>query len=325
IFLWLLYYYLRIKFQINLQVKAIRFNSLRTIQLSCPSFGININIEHIGLSSKLFNSKYNSLFVLKFSDIRLEGDIAAAFLKLRYATLAIDSDPTHSNNITIRQNEETILQQLLRTIFINKLSILAKKTFYLCSNYVSSNFQVSLHNISLMQLGVPSRDYRINDCLLHSTIQLIQFGFAKSQNQITFQVDGFAIKVLKSQTSIVSTTNENNEGGKKSCLFQCSFPFRFVYSPGDQSAEMLISSCEIIVYDLMKLAKMAPKRMNRIEMGSLSKAKILEKLMLTFHSILKGSLFKSASFKLNSATVKLVRESGKKELTFSVEPIELSG
>lgn len=324
IFLWLLYYYLRLKFQINLQVKSIRFNSLRTIQLACPSFGINIIIEHLGLSSKLFNSKYNSLFVLKFSDIRLEGDIAAALLKLRSATLANNSDQAQSNDVTPRNNEETIVHQFLRTFFINKLSILAKKTFYLCSNYVSSNFQISLHNISLMQLGVPSRDYRINDCLLHSTIQLIQFGFAKSQNLITFQVDGFAIKVLKSQTSIVSTTDENDGGSKKSCLFQCSFPFRFVYSPGDQSAEMLISSCEIIVYDLLKLAKMAPKRMNRIEMGSLSKAKILEKLMITFHTILKGSLFKNASFKLNSATVKLVRESGKKDLTFSVEPIELS-
>lgn len=262
-------------------------------------------IEHFGFSSKLFNSKYNSLIVFKFSDIRLEGDIVAALKCL--------------TRFKINVEDKSIFHKIISSFLFSKFILLLKRALYPIANFFTSNLQVSLHNTSLMQLGLPNRDSTFNDCLIHSTIQLIQFEFAtKSKRQINFQVDGFSIKILKSNNNIV-------EGDGKSCLAQMSFPFRFQYVITDKSAEISISTIEVIIYDILVLINMFHLNTNQIEESDeVSNYKTFEhRLDFLQRKIFHEDVIKNISFKLNSGSIKLVREFGKKELTLFVKPIEL--
>ncbi|KAI2804677.1 hypothetical protein BLOT_003665, partial [Blomia tropicalis] len=299
-------YALKKLFQINLNVKSYLSE---TINVSCPQLGINIKIEHFSLSSKLFNSKYNSLIVLKFSDIRLEGDIAAAikcFMKIRQNK---DSIRTYSSDgLATLPSFQFIIQRTISVV---------KRIVSPLANYFCSNFQISLHNTSLMQLGLPTDKSIFNECLLHSTIQLIQIGFTnKTRQQLTFQVDGFSIKVLK------SNNQPGNDG--KSCLAQMSFPILINYLFENKFIDMSILDFEIILYDILQLLNiLLPIRSKRIDVEKFSKYKFLERILLLFPQILQKRWIREISFRLNTGSIKLVREFGKKELTFGVAPIDL--
>lgn len=259
----------------------------------------------MSLSSKLLNSKYNSLIVLKLSDIRLEGDLVTAFECLTKIVKNNEKPQSGPEDISFFRGKFT------------KIIYIFKKVVFPFTNYLSSNFQISLHNTSLMQLGLPASNSICNDCLLHSTIQLIQIGFTTKLNgQLTFQVDGFSIKVLKSNNLI-----ENNG---KTCLAQMSFPFLFNYLFKEKSIDISILDLEIIVYDILQLLNiLLPNQRRQIKVDKISKYKFLEQSFLLFPKILSKPIIRDVSFRLNSGSIKLVREYGKKELTFCVKPIEL--
>lgn len=240
------------------------------------------------------------MIVLKFSDIRLEGDIVASLKCLtRYKII---------------NEDKSIIQKFISSFLLTKFISLLKRLLYPLANYFTSNLQISLHNTSLMQLGNQNKNSVFNDCLMHSTIQLIQFEFAtKSKRQINFQVDGFSIKILKSSHVV--------EGDGMACLAQMSFPFRFNYTIDDKSADISISSMEVIVYDILLSFW---KDTDQIEVSNISKFDLFH-VMLQFlkQKIFKENVIKGVKFNLISGSIKLVREYGKKELTFFVKPIEL--
>lgn len=268
-------------------------------------------IEHFGLSSKLFNSKYNSLIALKLSDIRLEGDIVAAVECLKKVI--------KKRKEQLSSSSEVGLAPTLLSSFVTQKLVLIVKGITLpflsyLSSKLSSNFQVSLHNTSLMQLGLSSDSTKLNDCLLHSTIQLIQIAFSTKYNgQLLFQVDGFSVKVFK------SSLYDND----KTCLAQMSFPFLFNYLIEEKSIDMSIQDLEIIIYDILQLLSLLPNQRRQLDVESLSKYKVLEQFLLLFPKLLQKHLLCDIAFRLNSGSIKLVREFGKKELTLGVKPIEL--
>src|SRR5699024_3731532 len=177
--------------------------------------------------------KYNSLIALKFSDIRLEGDIAAAYNCLTNII-------KNHEKLKPSPEDSSLFQRILSFIMIRKAISIAKRMVFPLFNYLSSNFQISLHNTSLMQMDA-------NDCLLHSTIQLIQIGFStKFNGQLIFQVDCFSIKVLKSN-------NTSDDDGSRACLAQMSFPFLFNYLIENKSIDISILDLEIIIYDILQL------------------------------------------------------------------------
>ncbi len=311
-------------------------------------------IEHFGLSSKWFNSKYNSLIALKLSDIRLEGDIVAAVKCLQKVVKKrrrqLNSGPNGPG-----EGEDggdnggglaptSLLSAFLTRKLVSLVRGLVLPLFAILSSKLSSNFQVSLHNTSLMQLGLSSDSAtRLNDCLLHSTIQLIQIAFSTKYNgQLLFQVDGFSVKVFKSSSSSSSTTTashhhqheaEHPTAGDKTCLAQMSFPFHFNYLIEEKSIDMVIQDLEIIIYDLLQLLSLLPSGggrhqkqrplKNMAESSATEKYKVLEQFLLLFPSLLQRQLLCDISFRLSCLSIKLVREFGKKELTLGVQPIEL--
>ena len=312
-------------------------------------------IEHFGLSSKWFNSKYNSLIALKLSDIRLEGDIVAAVKCLQKVVKKrrrqLNSGPNGSEGDDgDHRNGGLAPTSLLSAFLTRKLVSLVRglvlPLFAILSSKLSSNFQVSLHNTSLMQLGLSSDSAtRLNDCLLHSTIQLIQIAFSTKYNgQLLFQVDGFSVKVFKSSSSSSTTTASHHHhqheaehsttttAGDKTCLAQMSFPFHFNYLIEEKSIDMVIQDLEIIIYDLLQLLSLLPSggrhqkqrpQKNMAESSATEKYKVLEQFLLLFPSLLQRQLLCDISFRLNCLSIKLVREFGKKELTLGVQPIEL--
>ncbi|CAG2170224.1 unnamed protein product, partial [Oppiella nova] len=283
----------------KLRVNRIGFLSINQIVLSLPQIGVNIEIESIGLSTKLVNQKYASLLVLKLSDIRFEGDLISAFKSLNTSQ--------SSEQKAVRLKSKQIPQKVIN--FLNLLRSLSRLRF----------ISISLHNTSLMQLGLINEN-NVNECLFHSNIQMIQIYLttvSKNRLTLTTNFEGISLKLLK------HTKKESGE----TCLAQVSLSLLCSVRIEDSnqiSTQVVMSEPQIIFYDILPILKsLKVANSNRATNTATNTSdSLVHKVMNNnlkneFHKFIKSVIFKS-----DNTLVKLVRDSGQKALTILINTIE---
>ncbi len=171
---------------------------------------------------------------------------------------------------------------------------------------------ISLHNTSLMQLGLINESV-VNECLFHSTIQMLQFGLTTgSNNKLTLisQFDGISLKILKHVKEVDGET----------CLAHVSLSLfcSLRLEESDQiSSEIVVSQPQSILYDIIPFIK-SRKSINQLTQSNSSESFIFKVLK----SQLNKTFLKCATLKLDNTSVKLVRESGQKALEININSIE---
>ncbi|XP_054707310.1 LOW QUALITY PROTEIN: protein hobbit-like [Uloborus diversus] len=163
----LLSWFLHRKYGVKLKIGSYGLMCFRNIQLHLRN-GLKLEIEHVGLSSYLLNSKYKSLVVICMNDIRLQSDVK--WIKSRTAQKR-SSDGKDSSSSLFK--------------------------------YFSVLKFLSLHvlNASVMQLGKSDEEF-----LLHSSFQELCLYFIQSSVglQVSVRLLASSIKVFKHLSVSVS-------------------------------------------------------------------------------------------------------------------------
>ncbi|XP_054167935.1 protein hobbit-like [Oppia nitens] len=296
--LWLISWYLYRKYSIKLRVNRIGFLSINQIVITLADIAVNIEIECIGLSTKLVNQKYASLVVIKLSDIRLEGDLISAFKSIKSYESQLQSE-----NV-IKNDDKKVPQKVVS--FLNLLRRLSRLRF----------ISISLHNTSLMQLGLINENTN-NECLFHSNIQMIKIYMTNvHKNKLTLMTnfEGISLKLLKHM----------NKDNCETCLAQVSLVMLGSLRVEDNnqiSTDVALLNPEIILYDILPIIK-------SFKMANISRANppnsegFITKILNNNLKQKMHKLLKQATVRLDNSLLKLVRESGQKALTIHIKTIE---
>ena len=245
------------------------------------------------MSTKLLNQKYASLLVIKLSDVRFEGDLINVLKSINGSQT--ESTATFSENTNMKKMRAKLFY------FLSLLRSLSRLRF----------ISLCLHNTSLMQLGLINQNVA-NECLFHSTVQLIQIYLTIARNNrltLITNFEGISLKLLKHVT----------EDKGETCLAQVSLSLLCSLRVEDNhqiSTEVVISEPQLILYDMthvLKSRKVSQKSRIEVREGLIDKI-MKNKVNLKF--------LKSATFKIGSTSLKLVRESGQKALAININSIE---
>lgn len=256
------------------------------------------------------------MIVLKLADLRLEGDIAAAFAFFNSNSkkkLAINDQGDHVSFYNI--------------FLVRNLVGVLKSFIYSFVDLLLSHLQLSLHNTSLVQFD-NDRSSILNGGQLHSTIQLVQFEFVtQSKRQITFNVEGISIKLVDPFAKSCPSTDNVME---QDFVMQMSFPLLFTYIIDDKFAIISIAALEVIACDMFQLLQSFTQRQSRTndrdggEMKAKQSKHLLERILAAVDRLIESNSINRIKFILKSCSLRLLKPSGNDLLTLTIKPIEVN-
>ncbi|XP_015914174.1 protein hobbit [Parasteatoda tepidariorum] len=218
-------WFLHKKYGMRLKVGGYGFLRFRNLHIQLRN-GLKLEIECVGLSSRLFNSSLKSLLVICVSDIRLQGDANWILSRKKSATVK-------------SHQEKSILTSLLYKPLLKFLSL-------------------NISNASVMQLGKSDEEF-----LLHLSFQEFSLHFCSGESDKEAQGVLVCTSMLSSSVKIFKhhSIEENEQRSTEACIchFSSNVNFTFLITVGDeikiQAVSLNISDPELMLYEGFSLVK----------------------------------------------------------------------
>lgn len=184
-----------------------------------------------------------------------------------------------------------------------------------------NQFSLSITNMSLIMSFPKTLSMFANDCLIHSTVASLQArcegGAGHPNSQYTLLIDGLSTKLLN--------TNRN----ERVCLAQLSLPLAIHYLTQTKVIDVAVDNLQVIVYDIIQLLKIVRPSDQRLKNAHQvqtlqTQTKAIDRIMESLQKILTKTTLDDVFIRLNTGTLKLLREHGNKELICSFRPIEFA-